>query len=95
MFIFEVMALPLDQFRILDFEEQVAAVWDQGNYIATRYEEEDTVGLYHMRGGFFVELYYDNTANHLVERTRSFQHDDMDSLEDYAGYVKLNDLNLP
>ena len=91
---FEIMAFSLDQFGVLDFEEQIAAVWDQGSYIATRHEEEDTVGLYHMRGGFFVELYYDNTANHLVERIRSFQHDDMDSLKDFACYVKLTDLEL-
>ena len=39
-----------------------------------------------------MELYYDNTANHLVERTRPFPADDLDSLEDFAAYVRLDDL---
>ena len=51
------MSIALDSFRDLPFEEQVMWVWNEGSYVATRYEEEDTVGLYHMQGVFFVELY--------------------------------------
>ncbi|SET99327.1 hypothetical protein [Hymenobacter actinosclerus] len=88
------MDLSLDQFNTLDFEAQIVAVWDQGRFIATRYEEEDTVGLYYMRGGFFVELFYNSDANHIVDRTRPFLSHDRDSLEDYAVYVNLDDLGL-
>ena len=84
--------MTLSFFQELVFEDQVAIVWDKGRYIATRFEEQKTVGLYVLEGGFFVELYYDNEANHLVERTRLFPSDDVDSLEDYAIYVTLGDL---
>jgi hypothetical protein len=84
--------MTLDFFQDLDFEDQIAAVWELGRYIATRYEEEDTVGLYQMQSGFFVELFYNNNENYLVDRTRPFPADDTDSLEDYAAYVTLDDL---
>jgi hypothetical protein len=47
-----------------------------------------------MQGGFFVELYYYNTANHLVERTRPFPADDLDSLEVYTASVSLDGLKF-
>ena len=84
--------MTLAAFLSLAFEDQVTAVWEHGRYIATRFEEEDTVGLYLMADGFFVELFYDEVANHMVERTRPFRADDHDSLEDYAAYVRLDDL---
>jgi hypothetical protein len=83
--------MTLAEFSALPFQDQVVAVWEYGTYIATRYEEEDTVGLYHM-GGFFVELYYDNLANKLCEHLTTFTGDDTDRLEDYACYVKLDEL---
>ncbi|AII50378.1 hypothetical protein [Hymenobacter sp. APR13] len=84
------MPYSLQTFQSIPFEQQVTVVWNEGKYIATRYEEEDTVGLYHMDGGFFVELYYDSYQNKMVERTNSFS--DPEGLEDYTPYVKLNDL---
>jgi hypothetical protein len=87
--------MTLGTFQNLAFEDQVTAVWAHGRHIATRYEEEDTVGLYLMESGFFVELFYDEIANHMVERTRPFPADDLDSLEDYAAYVRLDDLTRP
>lgn len=84
--------MTLTFFQELAFEDQVAAVWDKGRYIATRFEEQDTVGLYVLEGSFFVELYYDNEANHLIERIRPFLGDDADSQEGYAPLVKLADL---
>ena len=41
-------------FRALPFKEQVVLVWNEGRYLATRYEEEGTVALYYMQGKFFV-----------------------------------------
>ena len=89
------MSLDLATFQNLAFEDQVTAVWEHGKYIATRFEEEDIVGLYLMADGFFVELFYDEVANHMVERTRPFPTDDHGSLEDYAAYVRLDDLTRP
>lgn len=86
------MPVTLATFSLLPFQQQIVLVWDEGSYLATRYEEEDTVGLYHMQGGFFVELYYDNEVNKLCEHLTTFTGEDADKLEDYACYVNLNDL---
>ena len=85
------MSTTLAEFSALSFQDQVVAVWEYGTYIATRYEEEDTVGLYHMNG-FFVELYYDNHVNKLCEHLTIFTAADTDRLEDYACYVSLTEL---
>ncbi|GAB2452624.1 hypothetical protein GCM10011375_39670 [Hymenobacter qilianensis] len=76
----------------LPFSEQAQVVWQEGTYLATRYEEEDTVGLYHLPAGFFVELSYDHVANELIKRVRTFT--SKADLEDYACYVDLTDLSL-
>jgi hypothetical protein len=75
------MGISLAQFSPLPFQAQVVAVWEYGTCIATRYEEADTVGLYHMNG-FFVELYYDNEVNKLCENLTIFTADDTYRLED-------------
>ncbi|TGD80751.1 hypothetical protein [Hymenobacter wooponensis] len=71
------------------FSKQVILIWEEGTYLATRYEEEDTVGLYHM-DSFFVELYYDHVSNRIVERTRTFT--SLAFLEDYTPYIQLKKL---
>jgi hypothetical protein len=77
-------------FRALSFEEQLPVVWEEGSWLARRYEEEDWINLYHL-GGFFVELYYNPEANR-VHRTRTFT--SRECLLDYAVYVSLQDLGL-
>lgn len=79
-------------FRALPFDQQAQAVWEEGTYLATRYEEEDTSGLYHMPSGFFVKLAYDHVADELLEQVRTFT--SVACLEDYACYVDLKDLTL-
>jgi hypothetical protein len=74
------------QFNVLPYEQQLAHVFDEGTYLARRWEEEDGVNLYHLPAGFFVELYYDTHANELV-RLRSFT--SAAPLEDYASYLRL------
>lgn len=45
----------------------------EGTYLATRFEEEDTVNLYYI-GSFFAEMYYDPQANFLhYGRTDAYQ----------------------
>jgi hypothetical protein len=77
-------------FRALPFEDQLVVVYEEGRWLARRYEEEDWINLYHL-GSFFVEVYYAPEANH-VHRTRTFT--SRESLMDYAVYVKLDDLGL-
>ncbi|TPG66046.1 hypothetical protein [Hymenobacter nivis] len=80
--------MTLYDFNLLPYEQQLAAVFDAGTYLARRWEEEDSVNLYHLPGGFFVELYYDTHANELV-RLRSFS--SSEPLEDYAVGIRLPD----
>ena len=84
------MAISHYGFRALPFEQQLAAVWQEGTYLATRWEEEDAVNLYHL-GTFFVEVYYHPDTNELL-RTRPFT--SVRCLEDYACYIRLDDLPL-
>ncbi|WP_133272477.1 hypothetical protein [Hymenobacter radiodurans] len=78
-------------FRALPFADQLSAIWQEGVFLACRYEEEDAINLYHFSGGFFVELYYDQFANTLV-RTRTFT--SINCLEDYAVSINLKELSL-
>ncbi|UOQ75124.1 hypothetical protein [Hymenobacter cellulosilyticus] len=48
-------------FRVLPFEQRLAVIWAEGTFLATRWEEENAVNLYHL-GTFFAEVYYDPTA---------------------------------
>jgi hypothetical protein len=76
-------------FRLLALPEQVTAVWQEGTFLATRWEKEDAVNLSYMEGGFFAEVYYDQHQNVLV-RTRTFT--SRKCLEDYTLYIRLEDL---
>ncbi|TGE29748.1 hypothetical protein [Hymenobacter metallicola] len=75
-------------FRALPFPEQLAVIWAEGTFLATRWEEEDAVNLYHM-GTFFAEVFYDPDENKMLS-TRTFT--SRECLLDYAVFIKLNDL---
>jgi hypothetical protein len=83
------VALSHYAFRALPLEQQLPLVWMEGTFLARRWEEEDHVGLYHMDGSFFCEVYYDPETNAIL-RTRTFT--SAQCLEDYACYVSLRDL---
>lgn len=82
------MPISHDDFRALPLEQQLALVWQEGTYLARRWEEEDGVLLYHL-GSFFCEVYYDPDTNELL-RTHPFTR--AQDLEDYACYITLRDL---
>ncbi|RSK38903.1 hypothetical protein [Hymenobacter perfusus] len=65
-------------------------VYDQGRYLARRWEEEDGVNLYLLPGGVFVELYYDTHRNEIA-RLRAFT--SSDELLDFVGGVRLPGLD--
>jgi len=50
--------------------DQLGTVLNGGTYLATRYEDQDTINLYSL-GSFYVEVYYDPEVNHL-HRCHSF-----------------------
>jgi hypothetical protein len=76
-------------FRLLKLEQQLPLVWEEGTYLAQRWEEEDTVALYHMAGNFFCEVYYDEATNALL-RTATFR--SLQCLFNYTPYIYLDDL---
>jgi hypothetical protein len=76
-------------FRLLSSAVQLVVTMQVGTYLATRWEEEDAVDLYHLPAGFFVEVYY-RAAGNKVERLHSFV--SKGPLADYAVYIQLTDL---
>jgi len=83
------MAIPSRaSFDQLPLQAQLGLVVFEGTFLATRFEEEDTVNLYHM-GSFFAEVYYDPEVNHL-HHCRTFVR--KEELEDYAVYIDLPEL---
>ena len=58
------MPMTLDQFNTLPYEQQLALVYADGGYVATRWQEVyEAVLLYQLPGRFFVELTYDTETN--------------------------------
>ena len=81
--------MTLYEFNALPYERQLVAVFDTGTFLATRWEEEDAMNLYHLPdGGVFVELYYDTHRNEITN-LRAFT--SAAQLEDYTPYVLLHD----
>lgn len=76
-------------FCVLPFKEQLPLVWMEGSLLAQRWEEQDTMGLYHMDGGFFCELTYNQELNAVSE---IYPFLDTDWLEHYTCSIDLNDL---
>ena len=65
--------MTLYEFNALPDERQVALVFDQARFLATRWEEEDAVNRYVLPGGAFMEIFYDTHANEIT-RLRAFIH---------------------
>ena len=63
--------MTLYEFNALSYERQVALVFDQARFLATRWEGEDTVNRYVLPGGPFAEIFYDTHANEIT-RLRAF-----------------------
>jgi hypothetical protein len=76
-------------FRLLPFEQQLPLIWVEGTFLATRWEEEDAVGLYHMAGGFFSEVYYDGEDKRILN-VQCFTSSAF--LENYSHGISLGDL---
>ena len=76
-------------FRLLALPEQLVAVWQEGSFLATRWEDEAAVNLYHMEGNFFAEVHYHQRQDVIV-RTGTFT--SRKCLEDYTPYIRLDDL---
>jgi hypothetical protein len=78
--------MTLDEFNLLPYERQLVAVFDEGTFLARRWEEEDGINLYHLPGGVFVEIYFDTHVNQIVQ-LRSFT--SAAPLENYTFRIRL------
>jgi hypothetical protein len=78
--------MTLYEFNALPYERQLVHVFDEGTFLARRWKEEDGINLYHLLGGFFVEVYYDTHINQIVQ-LRSFT--SVAPLENYMLSIKL------
>jgi hypothetical protein len=78
--------MTLYQFNALPYDRQLVAVMDTGTFLATRWEEEDAVNLYHLSSGLFAELYYDMHAKQI---TKVCAFTSAAPLEGYAAYIDL------
>jgi hypothetical protein len=84
--------MTLDQFSALSDEQQLALVYADGAYVATRWQEVcEAVLLYQLPGGLFVELTYDTEANEVQHLFAFEASSEDDRLPDYAMFVKLPD----
>ena len=79
------MAIPSKRsFDQMPLNAQVGMVVFEGTFLASRFEEEDTIFLYHL-DSYFAELYYDAEVNH-VHRCESYTEVE---LENYAHCIDL------
>ena len=86
------LGMTFDEFQALTEQEQLAAVYATGAYVATRWQEVyEAVLLYQMPGGFFVELTYDTETNEVQYCFAFAAGSEDDRLADYAMFVKLPD----
>ena len=58
--------MTLADYLALPYERQLVAVLNAGTFLARRRAAGHAVNLYHLFGGFFVEVFYDPRANALA-----------------------------
>ena len=57
--------MSLYEFTALSADQQLAIVWEQGQFLALRHEADQRVGLYTL-GTFFVEVFYDSAMKEII-----------------------------
>ena len=82
--------MTLNQFNALPKDQQLAAVYATGTYVARRWQQvHEAILLYDMPDRFFIELTYDIDANE-VRYLFPFETDSENNrLGDYALFVQL------
>ena len=79
-------------FNLLSEEVQLAYAYNQGTYLARRWDDVyQAVMLYRVPSGFFVEINYDVDKNEVAFCFAFEAGTDDDRLTDYALFVKLPD----
>ncbi len=74
------------EFNLLPINNQAAYTWENGTYLASRFEEDYSINLYWV-DKFFVEVYYDHMGN-FIDKIRSFK--SKKCLTPYLDKIELN-----
>ncbi len=80
--------MTLNQFNLLNEDDQACAIWQRGVLIATRASGSCRVLLYQIEG-FYVEVFY-QPQYHVITKFKSFA--STDALDPYFGQISLSGL---
>jgi len=80
--------MTLDQFNLLEQEEQQDVLWEDGVHIGTRSTVFHMVVLYQI-DEFYVEAYY-NVIDNYIAKLRSFSH--LEWLNPYLEEIDISEL---
>ena len=80
--------MTLYQFSVLTENEKTAIVWNEGDFVGDRKENNLSILLYQLQS-FYVEVFYFGKENK-ISRLRSFS--STDQLEPYLGKIDISEL---
>jgi hypothetical protein len=58
--------MTLCEFNLLPYERQLVAVFTLGTFLTHRAVDEGDINLYHLPGGFFMEVYYNTHTGQVL-----------------------------
>ena len=80
--------MTLYQFNVLTENEKTTIVWNEGDVVGDRKENNFSILLYQV-WSFYVELYYNGQENK-ISKLRSFS--SIEQLEPYLGKIDISEL---
>ena len=82
--------MTLYQFSVLTENEKTAIVWNEGDFVGDRKENNLSILLYQLQS-FYVEVFYFGKENK-ISRLRSFS--SLNQLEPYLNNIDILDLSF-
>ena len=82
--------MTLYQFNVLTENEKTALVWNGGDFVGDRKENNLTISLYQVQS-FYVEVFYSGKENK-ISRLRSFS--SINQLEPYLNNIDISGIGL-
>ena len=80
--------MTLYQFNVLTENEKTAIVWNEGDVVGDRKENNFSILLYQVQS-FYVEVFYSGNENK-ISKLRSFS--SIEQLESYLGKIDISGL---
>ena len=82
--------MTLYQFNVLTENEKTAIVWNEGDFVGDRKENNLSILLYQVQS-FYVEVFYSGKENK-ISRLRSFS--SLNQLEPYLNNIDISGISL-